>query len=67
VKRIDRAIAYLADLYAKDEIESQVYTLGFEQSDILYLGEFGDFVPEAVQQQAMETKQALANDEIQLT
>lgn len=67
VKRIDRAIAYLADLYVKDEIESQVYTLGFEQSDILYLGEFGDFVPEAVQEQAMETKQALANDEIQLT
>lgn len=67
VKRIDLAIAYLADLKTKNELKGQVYKLGFEQDDILYLGEFGKNVPEEVKQKAMETKQAIVEDEIKLT
>lgn len=59
VKRIDRAIAYLAALASKNELKGDVYTLGLEKSDILYLGKFGTAVPAAVQQQAMSIKDAI--------
>jgi len=67
VKRIDLAIAYLAQLKAKNELKGQIYTLGFEQPDILYLGNFSDKVPEAVKQKARETQQAIVDNDIKLT
>ncbi|AOW99160.1 hypothetical protein BJP34_06590 [Moorena producens PAL-8-15-08-1] len=52
----------------------KVYTLGFEQPDIIYLenlgnnlGKFGEKVPEEVKQKAMETKQVIVDHTIQLT
>lgn len=67
VKRIDLAIAYLAQLRSKNELKGQVYTLGFDKTDILHLGEFGKNVSAAVKQKAMETKQAIADNKIKLT
>lgn len=59
VKRIDLAIAKLANLARKNELKGQVYTLGLEEPDILYLGQFNSAVPQAVQAQAETTKAAI--------
>lgn len=59
VKRIDLAIAKLADFASKGELKGQVYNLGLEEPEILYLGKFGAAVPEAVQKKATETKDAI--------
>lgn len=64
VKRIDLAIAYLAELATKNELKSEVYTLGWEKPDILYLGNFGDMVPKDVQDKASQTKDAIASKKI---
>ena len=59
VKRIDLAIAKLADLAAKKELKGQVYTLGLEEPAILYLGKFNDVVPAPLQEQVNTTKTAI--------
>lgn len=59
VKRIDLAIAFLAQLAVKGNLNGEIYSLGLEQSDILYLGTFGNRVPEEVQKNAIETKNAI--------
>lgn len=59
VKRIDLAIAYLADLAVKGNLKGEIYTIGLENPEILHLGKFGAMVSQEVQQQAMQTKQAI--------
>ena len=64
VKRIDLAIAYLSDLATKQQLTGKIYSFGWEKSDILYLGKFGDMVPKAVQEKAIKTKDAIASHKI---
>ncbi|HEY9849573.1 MAG TPA: BMP family protein [Leptolyngbyaceae cyanobacterium] len=59
VKRIDLAIAYLAELANKGNLEGKIYTLGFEQPDILYFGKFGAMVSKDVEQKAIQTKESI--------
>lgn len=59
VKRIDLAIAYLAELAFKGNLQGQIYTIGLEKPDILYLGKFGAMVSQEVQQKALQTKEAI--------
>lgn len=67
VKRIDLAIAYIAELATKNELKGENYTLGWEKPDILYLGKFGEMVPADVKKKAQETAKAIADQKIQLT
>lgn len=64
VKRIDVAIAYLADLAFKNEIKPDIYTIGLDRKDIFYLGQFGEMVPQTVQEQVAQTIQAIASQKI---
>ncbi|BAY21091.1 basic membrane lipoprotein [Calothrix sp. NIES-2100] len=64
VKRLNLAIAYLADLAKKKTIKGQIYTIGLERPDILFLGKFGEIVPEEVQQQALNTKDEIVDKKI---
>lgn len=59
VKRIDLAIAKLAELASKKELKGQVYTLGLEEPDILYLGKFNSVVPAALQDTVKKTEAAI--------
>ncbi len=64
VKRIDLAIANLAELATKQQLTGKIYSFGWEKSDILYLGKFGAMVPKAVQDNAIKTKDAIASNKI---
>lgn len=66
VKRIDLAIAYVADLATKNELKGEIYTIGFDKPDILYLGEFGEMVPEDVRKKAEEAVKAIVDKKVQL-
>ena len=66
VKRIDLAIAYIAELATKNELKGQIYTLGWEKPDILYLGNFGKMVPEDVKKKAQETVKGIVERKISL-
>ncbi len=59
VKRIDLAIAKLADLAMKKELKGEVYTLGLEEPDILYLGKFNAAVPSDLQAKVSATKEEI--------
>ena len=59
VKRIDLAIAYLADLAVKGNLKGESYTIGLENPEILYLGKFGAMVPKNVEEKALQTKDAI--------
>lgn len=59
VKRIDLAIAKLAEFASKGELKGQVYALGLEESDILYLGKFNDVVPRDVRERVNTTEAAI--------
>ncbi|MCL1472611.1 BMP family protein [Argonema antarcticum] len=59
VKRIDLAIAYLADLAVKGNLKGEIYTIGFDKPDILYFGKFGAMVPKNVEEKALQTKDAI--------
>lgn len=59
VKRIDLAIAKLAELASKNELKGQVYTLGLEEPEILYLGKFNTAVPTELQDQVKKTQSAI--------
>lgn len=63
VKRLDLAIAYLAELAQKKELKGEIYTIGLEKSDILYLGKFGVVKPE-VQDKVMKIKQEIVDKKI---
>ena len=64
VKRLDLAIAYIAELAKTRQIKGQIYTIGLERPDILFLGKFGTSVSEAVKQKALNTKQEIVNRKI---
>jgi basic membrane protein A and related proteins len=64
VKRIDLAIAYMVELAAKNQLKGDTYTLGLDQPEILYLGKFGEAVPETVRNTAEETKNAILGKQI---
>ncbi|WP_017314440.1 BMP family protein [Mastigocladopsis repens] len=57
VKRMDLAIAYLAELAKQKQLKGQIYSIGLERPDILSLGKFGAMVPETVKQKVLNTKQ----------
>jgi basic membrane protein A len=59
VKRIDLAIAYLVDLAMQGNLKGDIYTIGFEKPEILYLGKFGAMVSKDVQAKALQTKDAI--------
>jgi basic membrane protein A len=67
VKRIDLAIAQLADLAAKNELKGEIYTLGLEESKILYLGKFGTAVPADLQAKVKKTEDAILAKKITFT
>ncbi len=64
VKRIDLAIAYLAELAKQNQLKGQIYTIGLEKPDILTLGKFGIMVPIPIKQKALNTKQEIATKKI---
>ncbi|MBW4430929.1 MAG: BMP family protein [Pelatocladus maniniholoensis HA4357-MV3] len=64
VKRMDLAIAYLAELAKQKQLKGQIYTIGLERSDILSLGKFGTMVPEAVKQKTLSTEQEIVAKKI---
>ena len=59
VKRMDLAIAYLAELAKQKQLKGQIYTIGLERSDILSLGKFGTMVSETVKQKTLSTEQEI--------
>ncbi|MCS6814005.1 MAG: BMP family protein [Cyanobacteria bacterium] len=64
VKRIDLAIAYIAELAAKGTLKGEIYTLGLDQAEILYLGKFGAAVPDELQKKAMTIKEAIVSKKL---
>ena len=59
VKRIDLAIAYLAELASKNALKGEVYALGLDKPDILYLGKTGAAVPQDLQAKVKATETAI--------
>jgi basic membrane protein A len=59
VKRLDLAIAYLAELAKQNQLKGQIYTIGLEKPDILSLGKFGAMVPEPLKQKTLNTKEEI--------
>jgi basic membrane protein A and related proteins len=59
VKRIDLAIAKIADLAQKNELKGQTYTFGLEEPTILYLGKFNPAVPTDLQAKVKKTEEAI--------
>jgi basic membrane protein A and related proteins len=59
VKRIDLAIAYLADLASKNTLKGEVYALGLDKPEILYLGKMGAAVPQDLQAKVKATETAI--------
>lgn len=59
VKRIDLAIAKLADLAQKNELKGQIYSFGLEEPTILHLGKFNPAVPADLQAKVKKTEDAI--------
>lgn len=64
VKRIDLAIAYLAELASQNQLKGEKYIIGLEKPDIVSLGRFGAMVPEALQKKALDAKEAILSKKI---
>ena len=64
VKRMDLAIAYIAELAKNKQLKGDIYKIGLEKSDILSLGKFGDMVPEDIQKKVLDAKQGILNNQI---
>ncbi|MBN3922628.1 BMP family protein [Nostoc sp. NMS4] len=64
VKRLDIAIAYLAELAKQKQLKGQIYSIGLERKDILYLGQFGSAVPQTVKQNALKVQQEIVDKKI---
>jgi basic membrane protein A len=67
VKRIDIAIASIAQMATNKQLKGEIYSFGWEKPDILYLGKFGDMVPKTVQAKAIQIKEAIVNKKITIT
>ncbi|MBD2568252.1 BMP family ABC transporter substrate-binding protein [Anabaena lutea] len=63
VKRLDLAIAYLAELAKQKQLKGEIYTIGLEKPEILYLGKFGVVKPE-IQEKVMKIKQEIVDQKI---
>lgn len=59
IKRIDLAIAYIADLATKNQLKGEIYTIGLERPDIVHLGRFGAIVSQELQDKATKAKEAI--------
>ncbi|MEM1395370.1 MAG: BMP family protein [Cyanobacteria bacterium P01_H01_bin.150] len=66
VKRMDLAIAYIAELAKNKQLKGDIYKIGLEKSDILSLGKFGEMVPEDVRKKAMDIKQEILDNKIKI-
>ncbi|MBE9205091.1 BMP family protein [Nostoc sp. LEGE 06077] len=64
VKRLDLAIAYLAELSKQKQLKGQVYAIGLERPDILTLGNFAAVVPEKVKNNALKVKQEIIDKKL---
>lgn len=64
VKRIDLAIAKLAELAKNNNLKGDVYSLGLKEPTILYLGKFNAAVPSALQDQVKQTTDAIVADKL---
>ncbi|MDF5721548.1 MAG: BMP family protein [Rhizonema sp. PD37] len=64
IKRLDLAIAYLAELAKQNQLKGQIYTIGLEKPDILNLGKFGTMVTEQIKQKALNTRQEIISQKI---
>lgn len=64
VKRLDLAIAYLAELAKQNQLKGQIYTIGLEKPEILSLGKFGVMVPEPLKQKTLNTKEEIVTKKI---
>ncbi|MEO0686416.1 MAG: BMP family ABC transporter substrate-binding protein, partial [Cyanobacteria bacterium J06649_11] len=67
VKRMDLAIAYIAELAKNKQLKGDIYKIGLENSDILSLGKFGEMVPEDVRQKALDVKQGILDNKIDIS
>lgn len=67
VKRMDLAIAYIAELAKNKQLKGDIYKIGLEKSDILSLGKFGDMVPEDIQKKALDAKQGILDNKIKIS
>lgn len=67
VKRLDLAIAYLAELAQKKQLKGQIYTIGLERPDILSLGKFAATLPESIQNKVLKAKQEIIDQKITWT
>ncbi|MEM6402671.1 MAG: BMP family protein [Cyanobacteria bacterium P01_D01_bin.116] len=66
VKRMDLAIAYIAELAKNKQLKGDIYKIGLEKSDILSLGKFGDMVPEDIQKKALDAKQGILDNKVEI-
>ncbi|MDJ0729978.1 MAG: BMP family protein [Crocosphaera sp.] len=64
IKRLDLAINYLAELASKKELEGKLYSLGLEDSDILYLGEFNEVISDDMIAQINTVKEEIITKKI---
>ena len=64
VKRMDLAIAKLAELAKQKQLKGKEYSFGLEKSDILSLGEFGTKVPHDVVQKAWDIQEDIVTKKI---
>lgn len=64
VKRIDLAIAFLAELATQNQLQGQIYSLGLDKPEILYLGQFNPVVPSDLKAKVEATKTAIADKKL---
>ncbi|NJR19255.1 MAG: BMP family ABC transporter substrate-binding protein [Calothrix sp. CSU_2_0] len=64
VKRMDLAIAYIAELAKNKQLKGDIYKIGLEKSDILSLGKFGSAVSKEIQQKVLDTRQEIVDKKI---
>ncbi|KST69325.1 BMP family protein [Mastigocoleus testarum] len=64
VKRIDLAIAYLAELGKQNLLKGEVYRIGLEKAEILTLGKFSNTVPANIKEQVLDIKSAIIANKI---
>ncbi|GAA6621608.1 BMP family protein [Scytonema sp. NUACC26] len=64
VKRLDLAIAFLAELAKQNQIKGQIYTIGLEKPEILNLGKFGTMVPKQIQEKVLNIRQEIVTKKI---
>ena len=66
VKRMDLAIAYIAELAKNKQLKGDIYKIGLEKSDILNLGKFGEMVSADIQKKTLDAKQKILDNKIKI-